>query len=613
MLYRCLFVFCILSTFSPSFWGQRTPTPLTQPTVNQSQLGKQEGKAVKEKPPLKEGKETPKPKPKKRAPKLIESQNEAPPAAPGIDLSARPKFVIGITIDQMRMDYLYRYWNSFGDEGFKRIVQNGMVCADHHFGYAPTYTGPGHASIFTGTTPRFHGIIGNDWFDRHAGESVYCTFDSTHQVVGSKRTGLRDGQMSPHRMHASTIGDELKFATDMKAKVIGISLKDRGAILPAGHTADAAYWFYGKDEGKFITSTYYMDELPKWASKWNKKGLANRYMKANWIPALPPEAYGDAWPDNNPYEGSFTGGERPSFPYNLKALQEANGGFDILKATPHGNTMLVDFAVAVIENEGLGSDAVTDLLALSFSSTDYVGHQFGAHAWETMDTYVRLDMQLARLFKNIDKFVGEGEWLCWLTADHGGATVPSLAASEGLPVEYWKPGNMIESVEQSLQEKYGEGEWMLRYSNDQFFLNRPLIRSQGIALEEAQQFVRSICLETPGVLTASTSLELGGASAGVDDIMERLRMGLHSAKSGDVMVVPEPGWLNYGLTGTSHGSPFPYDTHVPCIFYGWNIQPGITYDRTHIRDIAPTISALIHSPLPNACSGRPIQAVLEHD
>ena len=216
-------------------------------------------------------------------------------------------------------------------DGFKRIMQNGMICADHHFGYAPTYTGPGHASIYTGTTPRFHGVISNYWYDRKSAETVYCAADASVQAVGLDDGAIEAGHMSPHRMHASTLGDELKLSTDLKAKVYGISLKDRGAILPAGHLADGAFWFYGKDQGKFITSTYYMDELPQWLDSWNGKNMARRYLKSNWLLSLPEKEYSQAWPDNNPYESNFKGGMRPTFPYDLESLQAENGGFDIIQ------------------------------------------------------------------------------------------------------------------------------------------------------------------------------------------------------------------------------------------------------------------------------------------
>ena len=527
------------------------------------------------------------------------------------NLGERPKLVVGITVDQMRMDYLYRFWDAFGEGGFKRMIKNGFVCADHHFGYAPTYTGPGHASIFTGTTPRSHGIIGNDWYDRKLGSSVYCAADATVKTVGISDENDPAGHMSPHRMEVTTLGDELKLATGMQSKVIGISMKDRGAILPAGHLADAAYWFYGRDEGKFITSTRYMENAPNWVSKWNRKNWAGRYLQQPWTTSLSENALSIQTEDNTPYERPFQGDNNPTFPYDLEALSEANGGFDILKGTPVGNTLVVDFAIAAIAGEELGQDDYTDMLAVSFSSTDYVGHQFGVHAWETMDIYVRLDQQLDRLFRSLDQTVGAGQWVCWLTADHGAATVPSLAQDAGIPADYWKPGNLIDDAKADLSAAYGEGEWVLNYSNDQFFLNRTLIRERGLDLEAMQQRIQTLALEYEGVFTAVTGTDLVRGNTSNDEVLERLRNGWSASASGDVIIVPKPGWIQYSRSGTTHGSPFAYDTHVPLLFYGWHVPAGITYERTYIRDIAPTVAALIHSPMPNAATGRPIEDLFD--
>ena len=555
------------------------------------------------------GEKTP---PKKPAQPVQRAPRPTPkPPTPKTNLGQRPKLVIGITVDQMRMDYLYRFWDAFGDDGFKRLVERGFVCGDHHFGYAPTYTGPGHASIFTGTTPRSHGIIGNDWYDRKTGASVYCASDASVQTVGIDDPANTAGHMSPHRMEATTLGDELKLATGMQSKVIGISIKDRGAILPAGHLADGAYWFYGKDEGKFITSTRYMDEVPKWVEKWNKGNWAARYMKQPWAMNLSEAALSIQTEDNTPYERPFNGDNNPTYPYDLKELSEANGGFDILKGTPVGNTLVVDFAIAAIAGEELGRDAYTDLLAVSFSSTDYVGHQFGVHAWETMDTYVRLDQQLARFFQSLDQTVGSGQWMCWLTADHGAATVPSLAQDAGIPVDYWQPGNLIDDAKADLAATYGDGEWVLNYSNDQFFLNRPLIRERGLDLEAMQHRIQALALDYEGVFAAVTGTDLVRGNTSNDEFLERLRNGWTASASGDVMIVPKPGWIQYSRSGTTHGSPFSYDTHVPLLFYGWHVPTGITYERTYIRDIAPTVAALIHSPLPNASTGRPIEDLFD--
>ncbi len=528
-----------------------------------------------------------------------------------LNLGARPPLVVGITVDQMRADYLYRFWNDFGEGGFKRIVEGGFVCADHHFGYAPTYTGPGHASIFTGTTPAYHGIIANDWYDRASGGSVYCASDTSVRAVGAATPDEPAGFMSPHRLQVTTLGDELKLATGGQAKVIGMSMKDRGAILPAGHSADGAFWFHGKDEGAFISSTYYYEELPEWAERFNRKSPVDDYMKAGWKRLLNEDAYDESQPDNNPYESPFRGTTRATFPYDFRDLAEANRGYDLLKGSPAGNALLVDFALAAIAGEDLGGDAITDLLAISFSSTDYVGHQFGVHAQETQDVYLRLDRELARLFKALDEQIGAGNWMCWLSADHAGATVPSLGQSVGMPVDYWKPGNMTDAAEAACVAAYGEGPWILQYSNDQFFLDRERIAAAGLDVEEVAARVRRVAMEDPDVYRAVTRWDLAQIAFTEDPVLSHLQWGLHPTASGEVVVVPKPGWINYGRTGTTHGSPYAYDTHVPCIFYGWGVKPGATYERTHIRDIAPTVSALIHSPLPNAAAGRVIDDLFD--
>lgn len=527
------------------------------------------------------------------------------------DLGSRPALVLGITVDQMRADYLYRFWDDFDAGGFKRMVEDGFVCADHHFGYGPTYTGPGHASIYTGTTPQFHGIIGNNWYERASGTSVYCAGDSTVDGVGPVDPDYYAGKMSPHRLRTSTIGDELKLALGRKPKVIGISLKDRGAILPAGHSADAAYWYHGKDAGSFITSTYYMDSLPDWVEQWNQRTPAREYLEAGWELLHAPEVYNESWEDNNPYESPFRGLLRPVFPYDLKTLSDQNGGMDILKSTPWGNTLVVDFALEAIQQEKLGTDAATDLLAISFSATDYVGHQFGVHAMETQDTYLRLDLDLKRLFDALDAEIGKGKWLAFLTADHGAANVPSLAAAQNMPTGYWRPATIETAIEKRLEMTYGPGNWVLSISNDQIFLDREALSAAGHKLEDSQELAAEVARNHPDVDRAVTATELNRQGGFGNDVLSRLAWGHHSSASGDVMLVPAPGWLDYGPSGTSHGSPYAYDTHVPALFLGWGISPGITYKRTHIRDIAPTISALIHSPLPNGCSGMPILDLLD--
>ena len=395
------------------------------------------------------------------------------------------------------------------------------------------------------------------------------------------------------------------------SKVIGISIKDRGAILPAGHAGDAAYWFYGKDKGHFITSTYYREDLPRWAAEYNNSGAAQSYCDGGWDRLLGEEAYSGCLPDNNPFEGSFTGEIQPTFPYDLNGLKAANSGFDVLKATPAGNTMIVDFALAAIDGEGLGEDEVCDLIAMSFSATDYVGHRCGPNAQETMDMYVRLDRELERFFDALDRKIGKGKWTVFITSDHGAAAVPSHAASLGLPNDYWTHGNMQISIEDELDKRFGQKDWIQNISNNAIFINPNAISSSGASDSEIQRFVSKLCIEEEAIMQSIPAVDLA-IRASADPIAQSIYNGHKPGTSGDVMLVLNPGWIKYGRTGTTHGSPYAYDTHVPCLFYGSGVNSGSTFSKTYTRDIAPTISAILGIPYPNGTTGSPIgEAILK--
>lgn len=517
-----------------------------------------------------------------------------------------PRLVVGITVDQMRADFINRYYEHFSSGGFKRLLEGGFVCNNHHFGYAPTYTGPGHASIYTGTTPAYHGIVANDWYSRVEGALVYCASDTSVVGVGNTETDFgKYGKMSPHRLLSSTVSDELKISNGGASKTIGISLKDRGAILPAGHSADGAYWFYGKDLGHFITSSYYVQELPTWVANFNNSGRAQQLIEDGWTKLLPEKAYATCLPDNNPYEGPYRGELSSTFPYDLKSLMVENGGYSVLKSVPAGNTLIVDMALAAIDGENLGADDFCDLLALSFSATDYVGHRCGPHAQETLDMYVRLDRELERLFNALDKKVGHGKWTVMITADHGAAMVPSHGESMGLPTNYWSPGNMQDRIESAMDETFGEGDWIENVSNNSIFFHDSISNYSYVSRSDLQRFAAQLALEESGVMNAIAEADLASHAA-INPFVERIYNGHQPGVSGDVKLILNPGWLTYSRTGTSHGSPYPYDTHVPCIFYGAGVERGSTWNTTYIRDIAPTISSILNIPFPNSATGTPI-------
>src|SRR6478752_1715296 len=377
----------------------------------------------------------------------------------------RPKLVVGIVVDQMRYDFLYRYWDKYSDKGFKRLLREGFSFENNQYNYVPTYTGPGHASVYTGTTPATHGIVGNDWYSCETGLSMYCTSDQTASTIGS---GSVAGQMSPNNLIATTITDELRLATNMGSKVIGVCLKDRGSILPAGHMPNAAYWYDGSTGG-WITSTYYADKLPDWVTAFNNRKTAGKYLSQPWNTLRPITEYAQSTPDDNEFENPFKGEERPVFPHDLPKLRGTS--FDILRSTPFGNSFTKDFAIETIKQEKMGQGNFTDFLALSFSSTDYVGHQFGPNSVEIEDTYLRLDQDLAELLEFLDKQFGKKNVLVFLTADHGAAHVPSFLKSRKLPAGSNSPALLRDSLEKNLQKEFGPGTWISAYVNQQVYLN----------------------------------------------------------------------------------------------------------------------------------------------
>ncbi|MFY7972690.1 MAG: alkaline phosphatase PafA [Flavobacteriales bacterium] len=518
----------------------------------------------------------------------------------------RPKIIVGITVDQMRYDYIERFWDDFGNDGFKRLVNDGFFARNLHYNYMPTYTGPGHAAIYTGTSPAYNGIIANDWYERTTKKMVYCSSDSTVVGVG---TASAAGKMSPHYLKSTTLGDELKLFTNGKSKVIGVALKDRGAILPAGRSADAAYWFVGAQEGVWATSNWYRNELPQWVSDFNASGKAADYMKQTWTPYLTPDRYSKSSADNNPYELPYKGTIRPTFPYVLDSLKALNGGYELLKATPFGNTMSVDFALAALTGEQMGQDEFTDMLCLSFSATDYVGHQFGMHSMETQDVYVRLDLEIARLLKELDARYGKDNYLLFLSADHAGAPTPSYTSSLKWSAGYWKSDVMEGELNAFLQSKYGEGNYIESEVNQNIFLNRPLLEQKKVDIAQVNKEVVAFLSKYDEIMTAYTTEEIRMGAQ--DPILNRIRLGFSSKWSGDVIYVLNPDYMEYGRQGTTHGSPFIYDTHVPALFYGFGVTPGTSFEAQTICDIAPTVAAICKLPLPNACIGQPIKSCVK--
>ncbi|MEX2591177.1 MAG: alkaline phosphatase PafA [Anditalea sp.] len=511
-----------------------------------------------------------------------------------------PKLVVGIMVDQLRPDYIHRYWDKFGEDGFKRLLNEGFTFTNNHFDYMPTATGPGHASVYTGATPAVHGVMGNGWYVRELDKSINVIEVPGFEGVGSEPG--KEGKKGPGNVLTTTVGDELRLHTNNRSKVIGISRKDRGAILPAGHTGDA-YWFEGAT-GNFVTSTHYRNELPGWVREFNDRKLVEQYLAQPWETLLPLEEYIESIADDNPYERMFDGETAPVFPHNLPELVEKNG-LGIISSTPFSNDLLLDLALAAIEGESLGSRETTDLLSISFSATDAVGHQFGPASIEVQDTYLRLDQTIAKLLDYLDGTYGKDNILLFLTSDHGVAHVPDYLVDQGIPGGRFDSNDKIDSLRGFLTEEYGE-DLLLAFSNFEVFLDHQLIDQNNLDHEEVQNNVARFMLSLEGVAGALTATALNSGEF-TKGIRARVQQGYNQKRSGDVVIWLEPH-ITPGTSsqGTTHGSPWVYDSHTPMHWYGWDVPAGRSSHPVHISDIASTVATFLNSPFPSGNIGKPM-------
>ena len=510
--------------------------------------------------------------------------------------SQKPKLIVGIVVDQMRWEYLYRFENDFGDYGFKRMISKGYQYTNAHYNYVPTYTGHGHASIYTGTSPNRHGIIGNTWYNKQESKYVYCVEDE--QVIGLGSEG-KEGKMSPRRLQATTITDELKLFTNFKSKVIGISIKDRGAILPAGHFADGAYWF--SKSGAMISSSFYRKRLPKWVKEFNKKKHYFALVNNGWHSFLDKKEYQESRADDSPYESKFGNKEKPIFPYDLKSMMEKDGP-SVIKSTPFGNDFLMEFAKTAIKEEQMGKNHHTDFLALSFSSTDYIGHIFGPYSKEIQDTYIRLDHTLADFLRFLDAAVGKGEYLVFLTADHAVAPNAHYLKEKGFEVDFFNPKEFDESLKRFSIEQFGSNV-IKNYSNLNIFLNHREIANKKLSTSSVINKIKSFVLKHRGVKRVFTEDQLVKSNC-ANQLAISFFLGYDPKQNGEIVFSLNPGWIEYSYeTGTTHGSAYSYDTHVPLLWYGGAIKPGFSTRKVSITEIAPTLSQLLKISMPNATKG----------
>jgi hypothetical protein len=518
----------------------------------------------------------------------------------------RPKLVVGIVVDQMRWDYLYRYYDRYSADGFKRLLNGGFSCENTLINHLPSVTGVGHAVIYTGSVPAINGITSNDWTDQLTGKSVYCVADSSVKPVGGSANTV-DGKMSPRNLLTTTITDELRMATNYRSKVVGVSLKDRASILPAGHTPTASFWL-DDASGNFITSTYYAEQLPAWVNEFNGKRRIEQLISNGWKTLYPINTYKQSDEDVKPYEGMFAGESSSAFPHDLKAAYaKSKGSF---RNTPFGNTLTAEFAIEALNAYQLGKGETTDFLAINFASTDYVGHMFGVNAIETEDTYLRLDKELAMLFKTLDLKVGKGQWLAFLTADHGAAHAISYMQEHHLPSNFWRALPLTDSLNRILSTKFGTAGLVRSISSYQVNFDLQKISSGNLDFSGIKQVAVDFLQRQPEISFAVDMAWIGRAP-----VPERLKTmminGYNFKRSGQVEIVLNPGsFESSSKTGTTHGAWNPYDTHIPLIWYGWNVKHGSSNREVYMYDIAPTLAALLHIQMPNGCIGKVIEEVM---
>lgn len=516
----------------------------------------------------------------------------------------RPKLVVGLVVDQMRWDYLYRYYNKYGNDGFKRLLNTGYSLNNVHIPYVPTVTALGHTCIYTGSVPAIHGIAGNDWTDKETGKNVYCTTDESVQPVGT--TNVKVGSHSPKNLWSTTVTDELRLATNFQGKVVGISLKDRASILPAGHTPNGAFWF-DDSTGNFITSTWYMNDLPQWIKTFNARNLPDQLVANGWNTLLPIEQYTESSPDNSAWEGLLGSAKTPTFPYTHLAA-DYQSRKDNIRYTPFGNTLTLQLAEAAVEGEKMGSDDVVDMLAVNLASTDYAGHKFGPNSIEVEDVYLRLDQDLARFFNYLDTKVGKGKYTVFLSADHGGAHSIGFLKEHKITSGFFGDG-MEKNMNLKLKEKFGVDGLINAIDNYQIYFDRKVLKDNNLDLETVKDFTVHEIENDPDDLYAVSVTKVQEATI-PEPIKQRIINGINRQRSGDIQLISHDSMLPpYAKTGTTHSVWNSYDAHIPLIFMGWGIKHGESDKPYFMTDIAPTVSSLLKIQFPSGNIGNPISEV----
>ena len=538
---------------------------------------------------------------------LIATQTFAQKTNPVKATDSKPKLVVGIVIDQMRWDYVNKFKPFFKTQnGFLKFVNQGASCNNNLIPYLPTVTACGHTAVYTGSTPAIHGITGNSWYDNIQQKMVYCVEDNSVQAVGIENSTA--GKMSPLNVWTTTLGDELKLATNFKSKVYGVSLKDRGAIIPAGHSADGAFWYDGKS-GNFISSTYYGKTLPLWLTNYNNAKKVDSFYKLGWNLSLPAAVYeANCDTDQNEYESSPFGKEAKGFPYSLN--QFIGKDYGKVANSPYGNNLVLDVATQTLINEKMGLDDITDLLAVSFSSPDYIGHAFGPDSWETLDGYIKLDEILAQFFTTLDKQVGKDNYTVFLTADHAVANVPGFAQKHHLPGGVISDDGIKVELGKMLSSKGLNPKLISAITEFNIYFNHNLMDSLQVNQDKLTSLITNYLEQKNNIIQVVESRKAAMAPL-PQSIRERIVNGFNPQRSGDLIFITKSGVVGGGNTGTGHGVFYNYDAHIPLLFYGKGIKKGQVNNVNYMTDIAPTITTLLGIQMPSGSIGKPILEVLQ--
>ena len=509
----------------------------------------------------------------------------------------RPKLVLVLVIDQFRYDYLTRFRPYFVKGGFNRLLEGGAVFADCRYDYATTMTGPGHATLLTGAYPDAHGIIGNNWYDRQHQREVYCVEDLSTRLVENREKASASPGYSPRSLTASTLGDELRMATDFRSKVVSIALKDRAAVLMGGHDPSAAYW-YDTGSGRFVTSTYYLPTLPAWADDFNQKSPISQYCGQKWQAlAATPGAEGKVLSKFEPSQG-----ETCPDPKFLGWLDE----------TPYMNQIELGFASAAVRNERLGQGPDTDILALSLSVNDYIGHEFGPYSKEVADTTLRTDRDLAGFFDDLDKLVGlDNVWIA-LSADHGVAPSPAFIQEHKLGLGMAQPAVIRNAAESALTQAFGPGPWIEDEDETYLYLNRETLRKRNVAETKAEEVAARAAASQADVAAAFTRTQFLTGSLPRSPLARKAANSFNPKRSGDVFLVFMPYAVpTSNPDGTTHGTPWNYDTQVPLIFWGSAFKPGFYANECQPTDLAATLAARLGLTQPSGARGTPLTMSLK--